>query len=518
MPLTIVNPTTCRIPSNVDPNSIRKHLSYTDRRIDYEIQRLKRSLRWKNVSDPDVQQEYQDQITQLNSERKKNLLFEDSDGHYTLSGLAKLISEKTNQTIENTIEYPEFEYLPYQNNPEFEPRQYQVEAHDQLIQARHGAVEIGTGLGKSKLLEMLIKTIGLKTTISAPTISIAGQLFDQLIHIFGKKRVGQFFAGKKEIDKLITVSVAASLNLIEENTPAYIELSKTQVFCQDESHLVAAETLKNISLGLFGMAPFRFFVSGTQMRADGLEIVLKGITGPIVYSLSVGQGIEQGYLAKPVFRMIPVVSRDRYRSDNIDKMTNHHLRYNMDVIRIAAELANKSVQVLKRQTLILVDEIEQYSKIVPFLRVESEFAHGPLTAANKQYVPAGKQNVKAKELVSAFNDGKIPVLVGTSCISMGTDIRPVGSVIYLVGGCSEIQCRQAVGRGTRGGSNSSVTKPEGSSLWPWSEKKTDFYWWDFNVSLPEDSQGGMSCIKRHSLERKAIYEDIYKPVLEIKLT
>jgi superfamily II DNA or RNA helicase len=96
-------------------------------------------------------------------------------------------------------------------------------------------------------------------------------------------------------------------------------------------------------------------------------------------------------------------------------------------------------------------------------------------------------------LVKEFNEGKHPILVGTSCITTGTDIQTAGAIIYLQGGKSEIQVRQSVGRGTR--------KVAG---------KVDCYFIDFDVRNVE-------VVHRHAEERAAIYRAIYPDFEEVVL-
>ncbi len=92
-----------------------------------------------------------------------------------------------------------------------------------------------------------------------------------------------------------------------------------------------------------------------------------------------------------------------------------------------------------------------------------------------------------------MNEGKLKLLVGTSCITTGTDIKAVKAIIYLQGGKSEIQVKQCIGRGTR--------KPEG---------KLDCYFIDFDVS-------NIDVTHRHAEGRKKIYQDVYPDFEELRL-
>ena len=93
------------------------------------------------------------------------------------------------------------------------------------------------------------------------------------------------------------------------------------------------------------------------------------------------------------------------------------------------------------------------------------------------------------ELVASFDRGEYPVLIGTSCIGMGTDIKSVSCIVDLVGLTSEIRLRQGVGRGTR--------------LF---EGKTDCVYNDYSVKNIEK-------LLKHSKTRKKILNGIYPPVI-----
>ena len=137
------------------------------------------------------------------------------------------------------------------------------------------------------------------------------------------------------------------------------------------------------------------------------------------------------------------------------------------------------------RVLILVEEMEQFAKLLPMFEYEARFAHGGVTADNKDKLPEKYWDSDPKALVKAFDNGEFPILVGTSCISTGTNIRSVRTLIYLQGGQSEIQVRQAIGRATR--------------LYPGKEFCNIF---DFDIQNKD-------CLHRHARVRKSIYNDLY---------
>ena len=110
--------------------------------------------------------------------------------------------------------------------------------------------------------------------------------------------------------------------------------------------------------------------------------------------------VDAGYLAKPSFKMIKVVSDDGYVNEDTNKMTRAHLYYNPNVAYIAADLANKFVQHMRRPTLILVEELEQFRELLPWLKFPVKFAHAPLDKKKRELVPDGYRVDDPTELVA----------------------------------------------------------------------------------------------------------------------
>lgn len=485
--------------SELDSKLLESHLTYIDKKVDYEIKRLKDAAHWYAG---DREEEYQEQLASLKEQRKKVALFE---GVRTYSGLAYWLAEQFQTEVKVEYTLPESKALPYANKPKHTSRNYQSTAHDRLLDsAQKGPrrVEIGTGLGKSTIIRMVVKSLGLKTVIMAPSRNIARQLFDDLSYHFGKKYVGLFGDGKKQSDKRIVVGIDDSLTKVEPGSEHWDNLSCAEVFIADESHLCPAETLAKVCLGLCRSAPYRFFFSATQIRQDGLELVLDGITGETVFEMTVREGVDQGYLARPHFKMVEIQSLSAVHSKDPNKMTRHHLYYNSKVNSHAASLANMYVEKLNRPTVLLVEELEQFRFLLPYFKHPVKFAHGPLTKDTKKLVPAAYQDVDNDKLVADFNAGKFPILVGTSCIATGTDIQSVGAMIYIMGKSSEVKTKQAVGRSTRGGVNSFVYFPNGN-------QKVDCIYVDYDVVNIES-------VHRHAQIRKGFYNEIYGPVETIK--
>src|SRR5688572_28596759 len=191
---------------------LEKALAYKDERAAYEAKRTADSIkRWESTRTKlaltekwgkDVYEARLDELKQKHADLKfkikKTLLFEDASGLWTYSGLAHRLSKAGKDEIDVQYRLPAPEGLPWKNKPKHPDRPYQVEAHDRLLaESVNGpcGVELATGAGKSTIIRNLIHTIGLTTLVMAPSVSIARQLYDDLVYHFGERAVGLYGDG-----------------------------------------------------------------------------------------------------------------------------------------------------------------------------------------------------------------------------------------------------------------------------------------------------------------------------------
>lgn len=477
--IIVESPSVIRL-DGFDRKVLETVLSFKDMKVEFELKKFKHA-HW--YADKYGIEAYNEKLSELKASRVKSLLFEDECGIWTYSGLAGMLSRNLNASVTSKVEFPEAKLLPWDKVP-FKMYPYQEEALGALLKVRHGGIELATGAGKSLIIANLVKTLGLRTVVMAPSVSIARQLFNTFSIWLGKKYVGLYGDGKKDTKKLITIGIAQSLTKVEEGSDAWNMFKQASVVIVDESHLVAAATLAKVCLGVLKDAPYRFFFSATQIRNDGSGLFLDAITGPIVYKLSVKECIEQGYLARLNFTMVQIDSQSSFQSRDSIAMTREHLYNNPEVNKTAASLANKFAS-RGDQVLILIDEMSQFNNIWGALRYQFGFAHGG--GGSGSSLPEAYSKSDPEALVKQFNEGKLPILIGTSCVSIGTDIKSNKVTIYLKGGRSEIEVMQgAVGRSTR--KHELVGKDSCEVI-------------DFEVS-------NIETLQRHSDARREIYESV----------
>lgn len=212
-------------------------------------------------------------------------------------------------------------------------------------------------------------------------------------------------------------------------------------------HANPAETMENVCHGILKNAPYRFFLSATQCRNDGQQKLLESINGEIVHALTTAQAIKEGFICPHEFKIVRIESSNpnMVSAEPLENKRIHLLR-NKNVAQFAAKLANSSA-LSGKQTLILVEEVNQIAMIAPLLTVPYAIAHSEVNKARLEELGIEKADVA--QAIEDFNSSKVKVLLGSSTISMGCNIYPTHNLINIQGGASEIKTKQGIGRAVR---------------------------------------------------------------------
>lgn len=508
---------------------ITKYLSYENKTALHEVNRIKNN-RWLKSSNPSF---WELSLAEAQQKVKCTLVFEDEFGFYIRPGsIPYLIDEGfiKEDDVVNSVDYPKKRPYRWYNPLPFTLYDYQKTSIEFLSERKHASVSLCTGAGKSAIILKLAQEHGLRTVVSVPSESIFSELLKAFEFHFGKDSVGCLGDGKKRLGKLFTVCIADSIASMKEDSEAYQWIRGAQVLIVDESHTFAAETLDQVCHGPLANIPYRYFLSGTQTRGDGTKKLLESIISKVVYSFSTEQAISGGFVCNHEFRIltVPTSSTEAIARDPLVNKRNHFLR-NANIRDFVAKLANISWTANKHQTLVLVEELSQIAALIPHLKVPFAVA---TSASNKNSILASLLKIPEKtatsrfeelfanltpeqlelfnliknsepgKAVELFNLGEARVLIGTSCISVGTNIFPTHNTVNWQGGSSEVKTKQgAVGR--------SVRLLEKSKYKNYHEPKPKSVIWDFDVM-------GLDDLKNHLYARIRYYKDSGVPIKEIK--
>ena len=352
MRLKLETPVKLRIMDHNDGDIVKLQgiLKYKDSTIEQTMRQLQKNpFYYRRYGEPWVNT----RLDELRKELYKTLLFQDEQGYFTLPGLREKIEGGYGHVhFTNEVTYPEFKLIPWKKKPPYEPLPYQEEAIAKFLANSHSHVEIATGLGKTFVAILLAKLTGLPTIISTPSANIAKQIHTECTEYFGKQVVGLFGAGRKDIGKHILVCVGKSLSMVEGEQIE--EFKKYQVLISDESHTLPAAQFEYFCHTVVGHCPYRWFMSATQERNDGKDLLLEGIIGHRVYEMTIQEGIAKGYLAKLSTLVFDVESTSTVATPNSVQMNQAHVYDNQQIVKIIQSLVSNAMD-NKMPVLILID-------------------------------------------------------------------------------------------------------------------------------------------------------------------
>lgn len=318
--------------------------------------------------------------------------------------------------------------VPWVNKPH-DLRDYQEEAVSMLMEpGRHrGVVNFATGLGKTLMAIHFIQRYKKNALIVCPSDSIAKQFYEQLVDALGKKMVGFYGGGKKQLNE-VTVSIAASVT----RQVGVFQAADFGLVVFDEIHHIAADTFYNIASGLSGVGKV-FGLTATDYRSDGKDILITGGCGPVFIRRDIKWGVENKWLAEPYF-LVREVNTGGVDCGN-DKLRNYKEHVLNNAIMKKQIMSDaQSMMAAGKSVLVLVDEIEHGEELSKQLGVPLAIGDDP----------------RSQDYVDQLNSHKIAGLVGTDGrIGEGTDTKNVDVLILANFVASKGPVIQAVGRGLR---------------------------------------------------------------------
>lgn len=448
--------------------SLARQLVYTDKDAVHALQRHKLNKRWRQ-SDEDS---WLARAEEIKSQITVSLIHPSEEGPWTRPGVVPWI--KGVELDKSAIVYPKPRPFPWRKKLPFELHPYQSSSIAKLLAEKHGNVELTTGAGKTAILIVIARELGLPTVAVAPSIPIFEELHRKFVEHFGQQNVGAFGDGKKQIGRTFTVCVAKSLSNLKPGTKEWEFFQKTSVMLVDESHTWGANLLESTCHGVLSEVPYRFFFSGTQTRADGSELLLRSIIGRTVEKLETWEAVEGGYISKHSFRIAKVYSHDpTYAVKDPILMKREHFLRNPNIAQFIARFGNAVAQTRNENTLVLVEEVNQIAMLAKMLKVPYAIAHS--TKDKKELLEHGLPAVDPTESLEKFNRGEVKMLIGTRCISTGSNIYPMHHTFNWQGGSSEVATKQgAVGRSVR---------LQSQCPYPWvGPSKESVTIWDFDVA------------------------------------
>ncbi len=175
-------------------------------------------------------------------------------------------------------------------------RDYQKQAVDEMEKYTNGVLCAITASGKTVIACALLARLKQPALILVDTIELANQFTERLKQFTTIKEVGRVGTGKKII-KPITVATLQTITRMTDDESTNLNFGVTIV---DETHIVPATTyaaaMRRIN------SKYKYGLSATPERADGLTKVIFWLTGPLIHQ--VPDSAVASKIVKPTYEYI----------------------------------------------------------------------------------------------------------------------------------------------------------------------------------------------------------------------
>lgn len=304
-------------------------------------------------------------------------------------------------------------------------RPYQARAVEEAMVYDQGTITAPTGSGKTLMALEIIRRRGQKALIILHRADLAKQWIEVVRERLSIE-AGLIGDGRWDIGSEITVAMIQSLSVKEQLAK---ELAvEFGIVLVDETHHVPAETFTKV-LGWFP-AKYRFGLSATVERRDGLEQMIYRSVGPCISTIERNEVQENGGTVPARVKAVETGFSPSCNSwhDYLEQLASCGKRNEL-IIQIAAK---QSLPVL-----VICDRVHHAQNISDML-----------SRRNIDHVLAHGQVKDRDEIMDRIKCAKLTIAT-TSLIGEGVDVSIWGVLIMASPISSEIRLLQAIGRVVR---------------------------------------------------------------------
>ena len=335
-----------------------------------------------------------------------------------------------------------------------DPFPHQIEAVDAWYkQGGRGMVVLPTGTGKTHVAVLAISRVGRPALVVTPTIDLLNQWYAELRLAFNVP-IGLLGGGYYDIQPL-TVTTYDSAHLYVERWG-----NRFGLLVFDECHHLPGPSYMLAAVG--SIAPFRLGLTATPERADGQEVLLPDLIGPVVYRKEIKE-LAGDYLADyQIDRLYVELSpeeqeryqkmRDEYRGF-VERRgirmggPNGWRQFLFETYRSpegrAAFLAYREQKRLSQAApakLRLLEQLLDRHRTDRVLIFTADNAT-VYQIARRFLVPAITHQTKTKErrlILDRFHSGEYPILATSQVLNEGVDV-PAASVGVILSGTGSVR-------------------------------------------------------------------------------
>lgn len=347
---------------------------------------------------------------------------------------------------DNRVQLPPVEF-----GSKIKLRKYQAPAVEALLRSTQGVLEAPAGSGKTQVGMEVIARVAQPALWLTHTRDLAQQAADRAVDVLGipKNEIGMLGAGRETVGIRLTIGIIQKLALMDL---AALASSFGIVLLDECHHTGGAVTWASVVNQL--PARYRYGVTATFERADGLEVITHRVIGPTLHVINRADVEDAGGVVTPQLRVVrtscqsPAWSRYEQRAamyrengwkppvvpfaDILGEVLGNPERNRLIVDLLAAECPGHSSLVLSERVAHCEQLLGMLKRKCP--RLKAAVIHGKL----------GK--TKRKEMLAAMNAGELDVLFAVDIAKEGLDIPRLDRLFLVAGGRNPAEVEQKVGR------------------------------------------------------------------------
>jgi superfamily II DNA or RNA helicase len=307
-------------------------------------------------------------------------------------------------------------------------RNYQVAAVSALVEKQQGFVVLPCGAGKTVVGVAALAATGQPSLIIVHTRELLEQWCRTIKETLGLN-AGTITEGNLE-PAHFTVATVQTLAALEPMLLTSIGLEFGAVLV-DELHHVPAATFQRV-LPQFP-ARFRFGLTATPERADGLSPLLELCVGPRRFEVSHAELVKAGYLVIP--RVVPLKTGSCHLTESHSSLVTE---------LVVDDARNKLVlELVKREALAGRSVLVLSARVTHCELLANRMKAAGVSAAAVTGMARKAERARAME---QFRDGSLKVLFATSLADEGLDVSRLERLVLATPARAEGRTIQRLGR------------------------------------------------------------------------
>ena len=294
--------------------------------------------------------------------------------------------------------------------------EHQTRALKALLKTNKGIVCAVTSAGKSSIMAAWLKLTNLPTLILTDRATLGAQLAQD----FRNQGIDcGFCSGNGVRQGYCMVSTIQSVKKLD--------VSKFQMVLVDECHRSSSKTFQDF-LKTFG-CPLKYGFSASPSNGNLLDFAkIRQQLGSIIIQVKANEMMDNGVMAKAKINLVKVDCPETFDYPSANDLGIVHNKTRNNIIRDIVEKHREGGYIC------ILTKILEHGK-----ELEE-------TIPGAVYLKGEDSLNKRLEIINKFNNGEIPVLIGSSILNEGVSISNMKVLIMASGGKAQTQTIQKIGR------------------------------------------------------------------------